>query len=98
MPALGTIQYNIHRSIHFYEDTVTVNQTLFLLRDNAIILINNFTGTVLSFFFPSLGYQAPRILKMHKLRKQDEDPKGFRSSVFKVVAVHRNGYLQVFVP
>jgi hypothetical protein len=91
-------QYQIHRAIQFFQDAVTVNQTIFLLRDNAIILVDTFRQKVLEIFQPPLGYEGPKILKLHKLRKQEEDKLGFRSALFKVVAVHRNGTFQVFVP
>jgi hypothetical protein len=70
---------------------VIVNQTLFLVRDNAIILVNTITEKVLDIFLPNLGYEGPTLLKLHKLKKQEEDPLGFRSYIFKVVAIHRNG-------
>ena len=98
MPPETSHQYQIHRAIQFYQDVVTVNQSIFLLRDNAIILVDSFRQKVLEIFQPPLGYEGPRILKLHKLRKQEEDKLGFRSAVFKVVAVHRNGTFQVLVP
>ena len=45
-----------------------------------------------------MGYDGPRCLELLKLRQQNEDANKYRSSVFKVVAVHRNGTFQVFVP
>jgi hypothetical protein len=98
LPAEGSHQYQIHRAIQFFQDALTVNQSIFLLKDNAIILVDSFRQKVLEIFQPPLGYEGPKILKLHKLRKQDEDKLGFRSAVFKVVAVHRNGTFQVFVP
>lgn len=98
LPAEVSHQYQIHRAIQFFQDALTVNQSIFLLRDNAIILVDSFRQKVLEIFQPPLGYEGPKILKLHKLRKQEEDKLGFRSAVFKVVAVHRNGTFQVFVP
>ena len=37
-------------------------------------------------------------MKLHKLKKQEEDAVGFRSFIYKVVAVFRKGTFSVFVP
>jgi hypothetical protein len=52
MPPQISSQYNIHRKIQFYQDFLIVNQTLFLLRDNAIFLVDTFTTKVVDVFFP----------------------------------------------
>jgi hypothetical protein len=90
LPAEGSHHYQIHRGIQFFQDALTVNQSIFLVRDNAIILVDSFREKVLEVFQPPLGYEGPKILKLHKLRKLEEKD-GFRSAEYKVVAVHRNG-------
>jgi hypothetical protein len=90
LPAEGSHHYQIHRGIQFFQDALTVNQSIFLVRDNAIILVDSFREQVLEVFQPPLGYEGPKILKLHKLRKLEEKD-GFRSAEYKVVAVHRNG-------
>jgi hypothetical protein len=52
LPLQSSSQYQIHRRIQFYQDFLIVNQTLFLLRDNAIFLVDTFTSRVVDFFFP----------------------------------------------
>ena len=97
-PPVGSTQYEIHRAIHFYQDAVIVNQTLFLVRDNAIFVVDTFTKKVISTHFGQSGYLGSRIISLHKLRHQNEDEQGFKTTTIKVVAVHQNGTLQVFTP
>jgi hypothetical protein len=98
MPPQISSQYNIHRKIQFYQDFLIVNQTLFLLRDNAIFLVDTFTTKVVDVFFPQQGYAGTKVMKMHRLRESRDDENGFKINTFKVVAVHRNGSIQLFEP
>lgn len=89
LPPKESIQYDIHRALHFYQDSVIVNQTLFLVRDNAIILVDTFTRKVIQTYLPSGGFLGAKILSLHKLRQQTaEDAQGFKITTIKVVAVH----------
>lgn len=98
LPAECSSQYEIHRRIQFYQDFLVVNQTLFLLRDNAIFLVNTFTSKVVDVFFPQQGYVGTKVMKLHRLRESKDDENGFKVNTFKVVAVQRNGSIQLFEP
>jgi len=85
--------------VHFYQDAVLVNQTLFLVRDNAIFVVNTSSKKkTIATYFGSGGYLGSKIVSLHKLRQQTEDEDGFKITTIKVVAIHQNGTLQVFTP
>jgi hypothetical protein len=69
-----------------------------LLRDNAIFLVDTFTARVIETFFPQQGYAGTKVMKLHRLRDSKDDENGFKVSTFKVVAVQRNGTIQMFEP
>jgi hypothetical protein len=75
-----------------------INQTLFLVRDNAIFQVNTANRKVVTVHFSQGGYSGSRVVSLHKLRQQTEDEQGFKVTTLKVVAIHQNGMLQVFVP
>lgn len=75
-----------------------VNQTLFLMRDNVIFQVNTANRKVVATHFSEGGYAGSPVLSLNKLRQQTEDDAGFKATTIKVVAVHQNGMLQVFVP
>jgi hypothetical protein len=76
LPPCESSQYDIHRGLMFYQDSLTVNQTLFLLRDNAIFLVDTSIRNgaeqciprVTKMYFPQLGYAGTRVTKLHRLR------------------------------
>ena len=99
LPPQGYSQYDIHRRLPFYQDSLTVNQTLFLLRDNAIFLIDiQSKPKLIEMYFPQLGYTGTKVMKLHRLRESKEDANGIKINTFKVVAVQRNGTIQIFEP
>ena len=67
-PPVGTVQHEIHRSLHFYQDSVIVNQTLFLVRDNTIFQVNTSNRKIVNIHFPLGGYSGSRIISLQKLR------------------------------
>jgi hypothetical protein len=80
---------------------VAVNQSLFLVRDNAIFLVDVSTPSknkVVGVYFGAGGYLGSNIVSLHKLRLQEEDKEGFKVTTIKVIAIHRNGTAQVFAP
>ena len=97
-PPVGTVQHEIHRTLHFYQDSVIVNQTLFLVRDNTIFQVNTSNRKIVNIHFPLGGYSGSRIISLQKLRQQSDDENGFKITTFKVVAIHQNGMLQVYIP
>jgi hypothetical protein len=66
---------------------------MFLLRDNSIFVVDTLTKDILHKFF-----QKNKVLSLHKLKSQSEDERGYKVTQFRVVSVHQNGALQVFVP
>jgi len=40
-----------HKNLHFYQDVLVVNQTLFLLRDNIIFVVDMMKKEVDTIFF-----------------------------------------------
>ena len=93
LPPKLTVLHDIHKFIHFYSDALVINQSLFLLRDNIVFIVDTFTKQILSKHF-----QKQKVVSLHKLKLQTEDEKGYKVTTYKVVAVHKNGTLQVFVP
>jgi hypothetical protein len=49
-------------------------------------------------YFPQLGYTGTKVMKLHRLREAKDDNNGFKVNIFKVIAVQRNGTIQVFEP
>jgi hypothetical protein len=49
-------------------------------------------------YFPQLGYTGTKVMKLHRLREAKDDNNGFKINIFKVIAVQRNGTIQVFEP
>jgi hypothetical protein len=70
---------------------VTVNQTVFLLRDNIVFVINSYDKLVVNQFFSKV-----KVVSLHKLKQQTEDENGYKITNYKVVAINRNGSIQVF--
>ena len=93
LPPKYTVLSEIQKNIHFYQDALVVNQSLFLLRDNVIFIIDTFTRQILARY-----HQKQKIVSLHKLKFQTDDENGYKVTTYKIVAVHRNGTLQVFVP
>lgn len=40
---LNPVLHDIHRNIHFYQDMVVINSSIFLLRDNVVYIIDSMT-------------------------------------------------------
>lgn len=57
-----------------------------------------FKRKIIATHFGSGGYLGSRIVSLHKLRQQTEDEDGFKVTTIKLVAIHQNGTLQVFIP
>jgi hypothetical protein len=51
MPPQGTTLYEIHNNLHFYQDSLVINQSLFLLRDNVVLIVDTFTKQVIQKFY-----------------------------------------------
>jgi len=51
LPSSGGQLVEAHRNIHFYQDALVVNQTLFLLRDNIIFVVDMGKKALESMFF-----------------------------------------------
>jgi hypothetical protein len=68
------------------------------MRDNVIFQVNTANRKVVNTHYSEGGYSGSPVISLHKLRQQTEDEVGFKSTTVKVVAVHQNGMLQVFVP
>jgi hypothetical protein len=65
-----------------------VNQSLFLLRDNIVFIVDTFTKQVVQRFL-----QKQKVVSLHKLKQQSEDDRGYKVTTYKIVAVHKNGTL-----
>jgi hypothetical protein len=72
---------------------VVVNQTLFILRDNIIYVVDAFRRILENKFF-SRG----KVTNLFKIKNSIDDENGYKVLLFKVVAVNKNGTLQVFAP
>lgn len=69
-----------------------INQTLFLLRDNAIICTDLTTQKTKHFFFKQ------RVFSLMKLKSTSEDEQGFKINSYKVLVVCANGTLGSLIP
>ncbi len=80
------------QKLHFYNDMVSVNQCLFLLRDNVVTVYDPFHKET------SLHMFKQRVIALQKLKQTAEDEHGFKHTAFKVFAINRNGTMAVFEP
>jgi len=71
---------------------VVVNQSIFLLRDNIIFCYNTFDQSLQHFFFKG------KVTSLFKLKQSSENEQGYKQTLFKVIALQRNGQLAVFLP
>ena len=69
-----------------------VNQSYFLLRDSIVLIYDSVTKNYTTFI------SKVKIAGLYKLKQSTEDEKGFKHTSYKVVAVHRNGTLSIFIP
>jgi hypothetical protein len=70
-----------------------VNQSVFLLRDNVIFLIDTLKELVVAKYFTK-----GKVIGIFKLKSSGEDENGYKFTNYKVIALNKNGSLQVFVP
>jgi hypothetical protein len=71
---------------------LVINHSMFLLRDNAIIIKDLHTQSLKHVFFKQ------RIYCMLKLKSTIEDQEGFKLNTYKVVVVCKNGTLGSITP
>lgn len=66
---------DIHKNLHFYSDMLVVNQSVFLLRDNAVFIYDSFKLRIVSKIF---GKQ--KVVGLYKLKNSTEDELGYKST------------------
>ncbi len=92
-PPEGTLLGDTHKNIFIFSDMAMVNQSIFLLKDSIVMIYDLATQTLANIFIGKV-----KIVGLYKLKQASEDDHGYKHTNYKVVAVHKNGTLSVFIP
>ena len=76
--------------LHFFQDMLVINQSIFLLRDNVITVYDSYEKTCEQHLFKT------KVVAMGKLRQSQEDEFGYKHLKFRVYAISRQGGISYF--